>query len=347
MIAQHTPHPVQTLNALCKRYPNLTQQVNAAWSKKLADPGLWPEWCLLPMDEWARIIEQQEQLSGNALPIEVKFRDLYLLSAVGTWKFSQGVYRVDKTFQQALLESDLGKDIPADVLMHMPEWCIYVETPDERWKNSVELLGFWAHISYSEEHNYPKLNILLLTSQGECRIPGLPLGNWPIDEAFEREFSEMESKVVGNYTFPAQIENRMLLSKWRSSYPHIERLLHIILYCCCDKPDIDDARQPGTSPQRPQAKQVKGGFRLFPANAPRFWTVGNNIGEQLRQAQQDNQEKETSCGSGRSRRPHLRRGHWHGYWTGPRKSEVPQKFILHWIPPQLIRGSGEEALQEV
>ena len=62
MIAQHTLHPVQTLNALCKRYPNLTQQVNAAWSKKLADPGLWPEWCLLPMDEWARIIEQQEQL---------------------------------------------------------------------------------------------------------------------------------------------------------------------------------------------------------------------------------------------------------------------------------------------
>lgn len=164
MIAQHTLHPVQTLNALCKRYPNLTQQVNAAWSKKLADPGLWPEWCLLPMDEWARIIEQQEQLSGNALPIEVKFRDLYLLSAVGTWKFSQGVYRVDKTFQQALLESDLGKDIPADVLMHMPEWCIYVETPDERWKNSVELLGFWAHISYSEEHNYPKLNILELIS---------------------------------------------------------------------------------------------------------------------------------------------------------------------------------------
>ena len=103
MIAQHTPHPVQTLNALCKRYPNLTQQVNAAWSKKLADPGLWPEWCLLPMDEWAHIIEQQEQLSGNALSIEVKFRDLYLLSAVGTWKFSQGFIESTRLFSRHCL----------------------------------------------------------------------------------------------------------------------------------------------------------------------------------------------------------------------------------------------------
>lgn len=39
---------------------------------------------------------------------------------------------------------------------------------------------------------------------------------------------------------------------------------------------------------------------------------------------------------------HLRRGHWHGYWTGPRKGEAPQKFILHWIHPLIAGGNGNE-----
>ena len=343
MAAQNVPHPVQALNALCKRYPNLTQQVNAAWSKKLADPGLWPDWCLLPMDEWARIIDQQESMSGKSWSIKDKYHELNRLCVLGTWRYSQGIYRIDKDLQQALLESNPGKNIPAEVLVHMPEWCIYVETPHMMWHGQVELYGFWAHLIYSREEPYPKLHMMIQTPRGEYPHE-IPIGNWTVEEALEREIDAMRKALPLVNDLSTGVSRSKAFDSCRRTKDQVERLLSLLLYCCCDKPDIDDARQPGTSPQRPQAKQVKGGFRLFPASAPRFWTVGNNIGEQLRQAQQDNQEKETSCGSGRSRRLHLRRGHWHGYWTGPRKSEVPQKFILHWIPPQLIRGSGEEKL---
>lgn len=347
MTAQHTPHPVQTLNSFCKHYPDLTQQVNAAWSKKLADPRLWPDWCLLPMDEWARIIDRQESKIGIVRPMERKLRDCYFLAMLGTWRYSQGIYRIDSDFQKALLDSEPGKNIPADILLHMPEWSIYVETPGESWQDDTALWGFWASIAFFRNLPYPKLQIAINTCDGVRFTPDIPLGEWTVEEALNREMWDIDKKTIPACSIYEKIEREINFSKWRGTRIHIERLLHIILYCCCDKPDIDDARQPGTSPQRPQAKQVKGGLRLFPASAPRFWTVGNNIGERLRQAQQDNQEKETSCGSGRSRRPHLRRGHWHGYWTGPRKSEVPQKFILHWIPPQLIRGSGEVTLQGV
>lgn len=346
MAVQNVPHPVQTLNALCKRYPNLTQQVSVAWSKKLADPGLWPEWCLLPMDEWARIIDQQESMNGKSWSIKDKYHELNRLCVLGTWRYSQGIYRIDKDLQQALLESDSGKNIPAEVLMHMPEWCIYVETPHMVWHEQVELYGFWAHLIYSREEPYPKLHMMIQTPRGEYPHE-IPIGNWTVEEALEREIDAMRKTLPLSNDLSTGVSRSKAFDSCRRTKNQVERLLSLLLYCCCDKPDIDDARQPGTSPQRPQAKQVKGGLRLFPANAPRFWTVGNNIGEQLRQAQQDNQGKEISCGSGRSRRPHLRRGHWHGYWTGPRKSEVPQKFILHWIPPQLIRGNGEEALQKV
>lgn len=32
-------------------------------------------------------------------------------------------------------------------------------------------------------------------------------------------------------------------------------------------------------------------------------------------------------------RPHVRRAHWHGFWSGPRKSEKQRTFSVQWLPP--------------
>ena len=31
-------------------------------------------------------------------------------------------------------------------------------------------------------------------------------------------------------------------------------------------------------------------------------------------------------------RPHVRRAHWHGFWSGPRESDA-RKLSLKWLPP--------------
>jgi hypothetical protein len=30
---------------------------------------------------------------------------------------------------------------------------------------------------------------------------------------------------------------------------------------------------------------------------------------------------------------HVRRAHWHAFWTGPKASTEERKLILHWLPP--------------
>lgn len=40
---------------------------------------------------------------------------------------------------------------------------------------------------------------------------------------------------------------------------------------------------------------------------------------------------------GGSVRPHIRRGHYHRFWTGPRDGE--RKLVTHWIPPTLVKGT--------
>ncbi|MDR1660399.1 MAG: hypothetical protein LBR94_08720, partial [Desulfovibrio sp.] len=52
-------------------------------------------------------------------------------------------------------------------------------------------------------------------------------------------------------------------------------------------------------------------------------------------------------GTGESapRRAHIRRAHWHGYWTGPRKPrpDIPEerqwrRFSYRWLHPMLVGG---------
>ncbi|MCD8491987.1 MAG: hypothetical protein LRY51_08830, partial [Geovibrio sp.] len=73
----------------------------------------------------------------------------------------------------------------------------------------------------------------------------------------------------------------------------------------------------------------KKGLRFFPADKPLIFTVGESIGQKLRE-----QSFHTHGKKGKVKRPHLRRAHWHGYWTGPRDGE--QSFILKWLPPVFV-----------
>lgn len=45
------------------------------------------------------------------------------------WRMTQGIYRIDPTLYADLVDTEIAGDLPSDVLMHLPEWCIYIETP--------------------------------------------------------------------------------------------------------------------------------------------------------------------------------------------------------------------------
>ena len=46
-------------------------------------------------------------------------------------------------------------------------------------------------------------------------------------------------------------------------------------------------------------------------------------------------------GSHTAKRPHMRRGHWHHFWTGPMDSAQDRKLVLKWLPPIFV-GSSQD-----
>lgn len=313
--------PVEHLVVASKMYPMAWDQVDMFRASRGVDLPKWPAWCFMPMAAWYAIVSEGRRLSPDLAS------DVGRLAAIGTWRYSQGVYRLDPDFLGALTGSVVSGPIPSDVLHRLPEWSLYVETPGMTWNGGV-MYGFWAHLEWDVNTERHELRLLIDAEQELTPIP-IHIGPWTVTEAIDRAIGEAvrQASTVG-INLSTNTDDIEGLSA------AVNPLVSILLYLCSDEPDIDDERQPGSHPEKPSPKKTKRGWRLFPADKPRIWSVGGAIGKQLR----DNGSDDGA--NGRTTKAHLRRGHWHGYWTGSKAEQ--QKFKYNWISPMVVSGHKDE-----
>src|SRR5699024_6128032 len=127
------------LSAVGRAYPD-------AWSQ--ADHfrnvremlGDWPDWCYMPIAGGYAIAsgggDNQISFSRAQHPA--------IITALATWRMTQGIYRFDPALIDAVLDTPIDGQIPARHLEMLPEWCVYVELLDI----SPGLYGAWLHMEY-------------------------------------------------------------------------------------------------------------------------------------------------------------------------------------------------------
>jgi hypothetical protein len=138
------------------------------------------------------------------------------------------------------------------------------------------------------------------------------------------------------YTLDDIVTNSSMMTKplendpdWINCKQSLGRMLSAILYVCSEEPDIT-SHQSQPRPTYPTYKKTKKGNKLFPPDKPRIWNVGKVIGESLREIQ----TKDRQAIEHKTKRPHIRRAHWHGFWSGAMDSE--RKFNYKWLPPIIV-----------
>jgi hypothetical protein len=223
--------------------------------------------------------------------------------------------------------------MPAEVLLRLPEWCVYIETPGKTFGKSA-LYGFWAHLEWDANTERREIRLLLDAEHELTPVP-LHLGDWPVAEAIDRMLGE---SVLQGYAagVPVRIPPTEAAGSLTAA---VKPLISLLLYLCSDEPEVDDLRCPGAQAERPRPKRVKGGWKLFPPPAPRIWTVGQHTGEMIGRDRALSPPVEPGEKERVGPRPHLRRAHWHGFWTGPRDGE--RRFKYRWLSPIIVSGKEE------
>lgn len=134
-------------------------------------------------------------------------------------------------------------------------------------------------------------------------------------------------------------DNPYLFLPIRKKMVSLELLvLQFLMYISSDKPDIEMSK----ITRRQKERQKRLGKKIQPYSEPEIWNVGIRYGNKIRLYKKancviDDAEECERHGHHKPPRPHMRRAHWHYYWTGP--GRTVRKHV--WVEPTLVNGTNE------
>lgn len=325
------PRPKQHLIQIAKQYPNCWRDVDEMRAGKGKDLPDWPSWCYLPIAGGLAIVSQHESMFDAASKAGV-------FTGLATWRVTQGIYRFDPDLYSSLLDTPLTGDIPCSILYQLPEWCVYVETPDDAGS-----AGFFAFLEYDINTARHELRLIFDLEAGALEQVILHLGDWSLEQALEKAMAEARRQLIKHDYSQAAFELNRLLDAGEL-VPHqiamAQKALNLLLFICSQAGEVGT---PEHRPANPVPKRTRQGWRIFTAQKTQTWDVGVRMGAQLRRSMQGSWPAGTGETS-RTVRPHMRRAHWHGFWTGPRDPEKvdQRKFTLKWLAPTPVNINDSE-----
>jgi hypothetical protein len=320
----HLRPPMVCLQMLGRRFPDIWPRLDVLRAEFVSVPNEYPPHWYLPYHAVAQTLDgllaQMDRAGMNAPRFHVA--TVNMLIALSGWRVTQGVYRFDATLFDALIATPVSGQLPTDLLSKLPEWTVYIETPDMRWAGDA-LHGVFAQVGEMQD-GAPCLCIVLHV---ETHLGGIILRlDQPSLEASLDIAVRHELNAGAN---PREHDIREVLP----------RIVSLLLYLCSEAAELGD----GTCfPTKPVPRRTKKRTRMFPAERPTQWDVGMRMGAALRRAYQDDEAGRAGESSRHgSPRAHIRRAHWHTILSGSRRDPIR---TLRWLPPIPVNGERIEDL---
>ena len=355
----YVARPLRHLHSLPARYPRIWQQIDDLRSRRGKDLPDWPQWCFMPMAGAHAVATQGTDEPAPGV-------DVAVIAALAAWRVSQGIYRFDGTLLDALWDTPCDGDIPAEILERLPEWCCYVPLDLPRRVLGMDVCGFFVHLEHDANTGHRELRLLL--DFGPSHLSPIPLhlvGNLSdcLHESMEEAKRNARTHGMATAIRPdgsvsdiradtAEEQERLvdLAARFTEEHGHeLAPLISLTLYLCSTNAEILGRDGQNKLLNRPAIKHTKRGTRMFPPPQAEVWEVGFRLGATLRAAAPGVSGPDRG-GTHASPRPHLRRAHWHAFWTGEKAKpgrRTDRKLILHWLPPTLVAATDAGVIPTV
>ena len=214
--------PSQQLNQILEVSPDVLKLIDT--QRQNRSNQRWPSWCFLPTEEWNAIFSKQ--------PSNLERR---IKSTVLTWAYTKGIYIFPPSLASALPAVGM-EDIPLEVLYRLPEWSVYIATPDHQ-----SMTGFFTSLQYDRDTQQASLH--LFADSDSLESVSIPMHLETIKDVID--------------AVPC---------------PELPYCLSRLLYLCSN--DVDIKPISGRLPERARPKKTQYGWRLFPADQLSIWVIG-------------------------------------------------------------------------
>jgi len=320
--------PRLALNALSNDYPAMGRVIDDMRGGQFGKSEPWSEMCFIPTVVIKALMDSLASVKGEPRDEVKSIWESARICALTAWRATQGIYRFDIDVFNALRETPLSDDIPFSVLKRLPEWCIYIETPNFLVDGN-EIHGVWVHLDTFGGADVDDLRVWV-----DCVVPFsilMELKPGDIATNLNRRLSfigdEFNGKKGVNKQYCASVMLRVLST-----------IVPLVLYICTQADEIGDGTK---TPFKPIPKRIKGGsVRLFPPDRITRWDVGVRMGAAIRSAKQSQAHGVGPDYLRNAPRAHIRRAHWHSSRIGPRKladgtiiNAQARDFVVRWQPP--------------
>ncbi|QYW05262.1 hypothetical protein pEaSNUABM21_00248 [Erwinia phage pEa_SNUABM_21] len=260
------------------------------------------------------------------------------------WSFTKGVFKIDQEIWKHLAEGEPPKILPSDTLKRLPNWSQWLDTSLRmvRHDSASDTLfaltteGFWStYLCYDHQNRTHMFLVAPTVMQiGKESFIATTLVMFDITKDHEME-DNMDWQITATSTdgqtsvrFTKEHETYGkifdgLVSAW------IDSAVNALLFVASSVDNVYKGGVKGIIPRK-QGKT----FKVLPIRDVRVWHVGSELLNEIRQYESD-----VASESSQNRRAHIRRGHYHNYWYGPRDGERVLK--AKWLPPCVVRGTAE------
>ncbi len=327
--------PEHTIVAINRKFSSLWQDIDAYRAEHSRS---WPGWCFIPRDELVRIMSSY---FNTPIDDDDKWEQsvwLKIVSILAPWRVSKSVYKFDPDIYRVLIKTPLRGELPVELFFKLPEWTVYIETPDLDTYFGGKSEGFVASLNYSAKDD------------GEVRLSLLSFGNEEpfLEWLYLKKGITIEESLAETQERYHSFMSKMQLSHQRERYAlkdvlsHGSKLVNLLLYICqvnSEHLDVRSADGNDKVPGNPLPRKTKRGLRYFPPKKPNVWECGMRQGADLRRA--ISEMSESGYGTHRSPIPHTRAAHWQTYIVGKgsRKDPTKGKRVLKWIHTILVNSS--------
>jgi hypothetical protein len=332
--------PLEMVEKYNKRYPK-------AWKYLTMCHGLcgtseetkWDPICYVPIS--AAIDAAADFQDFTKLPYNQQINimpNAAALAALASWRIHKQIFEFDEDMEEMLYEQAEDIVLPVNVLRSLPYPCIYIRTKKMNYD------GFFAFFESDMRTGQLELRFLPFFENGTTvdLLPIYVTEGLTVKEGLQKAFDTAleQPKTIQRLAKDPALK-KDLEKQFEKTLKISKKLMQLVLYICAQNAEIEENPVQKKIYRKPKSEVIlKDRYREV-----QKWDVGKQTGENIRKYRKSDsvryvyESNGEKAGSSTPKRPHVRSGHWHHYWTGPHDGE--RKLVLNWLAPTFVHGEQD------